>query len=72
MKQVIVTDNTAQYYLLFLAKCLLWKAAADKVDELREYRVLNKTCYKAMEAAAKLTATEKGLKGDCLAVFVSK
>ena len=42
------------------------------VDDLKEYRVLNKTCYKAMEVAAKATATEKGLKGNCLREFVSK
>ena len=42
------------------------------VDDLRSYKVLNQTCYKAMEVASKATATEKGLKGDCLREFISK
>ena len=42
------------------------------VEDLKRYKVLNETCYRAMEAASKATATEKGLKGDCLREFISK
>lgn len=53
------------------AKCLLWKEAAGMVDDLRtKYKVLNQTCYNAMNVASKATATEKGLKGSCIAEFI--
>ena len=64
-----------QYYpnYVSLAKCLLWKEAAGMVDDLRtKYKVLNQTCYTAMNVASKATATEKGLKGSCIAEFISK
>ena len=64
-----------QYYPKYvsLAKCLLWKEAAGMVDDLRtNYKVLNQTCYNAMNVASKATATEKGLKGSCITEFISK
>merc|ERR1712123_377923 len=65
-KELIAVADSARTEEDDTAKCLLWKAASSMVDDLKEYRVLNKTCYKAMEVAAKATATEKGLKGNCL------
>ena len=43
------------------------------VDDLRSnYKVLNQTCYNAMDVSSKANATEKGLKGSCIAEFISK
>jgi hypothetical protein len=56
--------------MLFPAKCLRWKDAARMVEDMKEFQVLNKTCFKSMEDAAKSTA--KGLKGRCLRKFVGE
>jgi len=54
------------------AKCLYWREIAEKVEEIKQFKVLNKTCTKAMEEASKATSKsdDSGLKGRCLKKFI--
>jgi len=54
------------------AKCLLWREAAEEVEKVKKFPVLNKTCTAAMKEASQATAqsNEKGLKGRCLLKFI--
>ena len=56
--------------IYFVAKCLSWTLAANKVEELKKIKVLNESCYKAIEEATK--STTKGQKTQCLEKFIGE